>query len=281
MPKKPNAAPQPRRQRSKSRADWSKAQSDGFLREKAYNHIQRKIMADELAAGSVVSEIALAREIGISRTPVREAIGQLVAVGLLERVAARSVVVTRPQRSDIVELYELREALEVYAVGKAARQGMPAADLAVLHRLCEEVRELAEELRRSGRERLSEELMQRFVAADMGFHMLLLRAAGNRRIAKVAAETRLLVRIFSYKREGRDARLLENIYRYHKDVLEAVEAHDAQRAIEQISEHIQVSMQERLATYDRWERQHELDRLAPLAASIVEQLERAGATGRA
>lgn len=246
---------------------------DGSLRRKAYHHIQQRIITGQFAAGSALSEIPLAREIGSSRTPVREAIGRLVAEGLLEHIPGRGTIVVKPERDDIVELYELREALEVYAVGKAARQRLNPSDLAVLRTLCDEVRVIADELRSSGCERLDEAQMQRFLCADMRFHMLLLRTAGNRRIMKVVAETRVLTRIFSYRREGHDARLLDRIYQYHHDVLEAVECGNPQKAMERLGEHIRASMQERLETYDRWERDNELNRIMPLPPTVLEQFQ--------
>ncbi len=237
-------------------------------------------MTGELAAGSAISEVIVAREIGVSRTPVREAIGQLVAEGLLERIPGRGTLVVRPERGDIIELYELREALEVYAVGKAARQGVRSSDLAMLRALCEEVRAIANNLRSSGRGRLNEPEMQQFLSADAKFHMLLLRAAGNRRIMRVVADTRVLTRIFSYRREGHDAALLDRIYQYHHDVLDAVEAGDAQWAMARLGEHIQASMRERLETFDRWEREAELDRIVPLPPAFLEQLDRIQPNGK-
>lgn len=243
---------------------------DGSLRKRAYDYIQQKILTGQFLAGMALSEIALAREIGISRTPVREAIGRLASEGLLEQIPGRGAVVVNPGREDIVELYELREALEVYAVGKAARRQPPASDLAMLHALCEEVLAIAGELRSSGCERLDEAQMHRFVCADMKFHMLLLRAAGNRRIMRVVGETRVLTRIFSYRREGHDARLLERIYQYHHDILQAVESGNAQEAMERMGQHIRVSMQERLDTYDRWEREREFNRIMPLPPLLAQ-----------
>lgn len=263
-------------ERNRKRKSARVSDEDQSLRERAYDYIQGRILGDDLPAGSAISEVSLAREIGASRTPVREAIGQLVSAGLLERLPGGGTVVTRPQRNDIVELYDLREALEVHAVGKAARQGVSPADLVLLHRLCDQIRVLAGELKSSARERLTADQMQRFVAADMGFHTLLLAAAGNRRIVRIVAESRLLVRIFSYKREGHDARLLDEIHRYHSNILAAVERGDAATAMERISEHIRVSLRERLETNERWERQKELNRITALPDSVLEELERAG-----
>src|ERR1700738_1426886 len=88
------------------------------MREKARQHIQWKIAARELAGGTGGSELVIAKELGVSRTPVREAIGQLVAEGLLQQLPTGGVAVAQLSRRDIIDLYELREALEVYAAGK-------------------------------------------------------------------------------------------------------------------------------------------------------------------
>src|SRR6201995_3075492 len=82
------------------------------LREQAYKHIHGKLLAGELPAGHVLSEHSLAREIGISRTPVREAIQRLEQEGVLEQIPRYGTVVRRPERRDLEELYQLREALE-------------------------------------------------------------------------------------------------------------------------------------------------------------------------
>ncbi|MCS7316440.1 MAG: GntR family transcriptional regulator [Bryobacterales bacterium] len=254
---------------------------DGSLHQKAYAFIQQQILAGRLTAGTAISEVALARQIGVSRTPVREAIGQLVAEGFLERIPGRGVVVVQPTREDLIELYELREALEVYAVGKVARHRPSSAELGVLREACDEIRRMADRLRHSGRERLNDAEMQAFLATDLKFHMLLLRLAGNRRIMKVVADTRLLTRIFSYRREGHDAGQLESIHRYHSQVLDAVQAGDPELAMERLREHIHVSRQERLEAYDRWEREHELQRVVPLPAALLQPAETAQPLSRA
>src|SRR6476646_9375274 len=108
---------------------------DTSIRGRAYVRIQRKIASGELAAGTALSEVALAAELGASRTPIREAIAQLVAEGLLEQTPNRGAVVVQLKRHDIIELFELREALELYAVTKAARQAVPETEVKHLQTL--------------------------------------------------------------------------------------------------------------------------------------------------
>ena len=204
---------------------------------------------------------------------MREAIGQLASEGLIERIPGRGIMIAQTGRNDIVDLYELREALEVYAVGKVARSRLHGSHMGMLRRLSENVRALAAELRKSREEQLDERQMQRFVAADLGFHTLLIRAAGNAHIAKVVAQTHVLTRIFSYRREGHDAALLDRICDFHNAILAAIEKGNVSGAQEKLREHLRASLQERLDTYDRWERQREMNRLMPLPSQILEELE--------
>jgi DNA-binding GntR family transcriptional regulator len=144
-------------------------------------------------------------------------------------------------KRDIAELYDLREALEVYAAGKAAEHSLRPSDLATLQDLVKGVLVLRDELLLSGEPRLSPEQMQRFVANDLSFHATLVRSAANRRILKVVADTRVLINIFAMRRTG------------HSEVVGAVVRKEADLAMRLMGEHIRVSKQERLRDYDEWE----------------------------
>ncbi|HWB86434.1 MAG TPA: GntR family transcriptional regulator [Bryobacteraceae bacterium] len=244
-------------------APAARRRSDASIREKAYLHIQRKIAAGELRAGRGISEVALARELGSSRTPVREALGQLVAEGLLEQTPNRGAVVKELTRQDIIDLYELREALELYAVRKAALQAPRTADLERLQELADEVLGLRDELAASGQKVLDARQMHRFMASDLGFHAMLMRMAANARILKLVNETRLLMRIFSMRHRSHNRAELERIHRQHCDLLRAVADQDAARAVELLSEHIQASQRERLEEFDYRERENSLRESVP------------------
>src|SRR5262245_37161880 len=146
------------------------AMSANPLRQQAYDFIQEKIVSGSLPTGSQVSELSLAKQIGISRPPVRAASRRLVHDGLREQVPRYGTIVRTPQRRDIVELYELREALEGFAVTQAAER-IGAEDLTLLARLCAEIKSIGDRLRRSGKPALDAGMMQRFLTADLAFHM--------------------------------------------------------------------------------------------------------------
>lgn len=239
----------------------------GFsVREKAYLHIQKSIANGTLAAGGGISELMLAKELESSRAPIREAMHQLAAEGLLEQNPSGGMVVTQLKREDIIELYELREALELFAVSKVARTGMPSAEKERLQQLVDEIGELRRTLEKMGRTALDARQMQRFIACDLGFHALLMSMAENSRLQKVVRDTRLLISIFAIQRDGHDRISLKSIQHYHQRILDCVSRRQPALAMAALSEHIQASRSERLTEYDRWKREQSLNRVIPLFA---------------
>lgn len=223
------------------------------MAEKAYLNLRRMIAAGELTAGAALSETSLSREIGVSRTPLREAIRQLAAEGFLRQTPNRGSVVAEFSKRDIAELYEVREALEVYAVGKATEHGLRADDVSTLQSFVDLILVLRDELEKSGEERLKPDEMQKLIQADLNFHAVLVRAAANRRLLKAFADTRVLLAIFAIRRKGHDVQQLSQIHGYHNEILIAAKRGDATNAVRLASEHIRVSKQERLDEYDEWE----------------------------
>ena len=235
----------------------------GSMREQAYAHIQRRIASGEFKPETPLSEVVIAQELNMSRTPVREALSQLVSEGLLEQTPNRGTLVAQFKRQDIIELYELREALEVYSARKAAQSQLRAIDLQRWQDFADDILHLKQELEESRKPTLNEEQMHRFVASDLSFHNMLMRLAVNERILKVVNETRLLIRIFSIQRPGYNTPTLEKIHHQHGAIIEAVKNHDLERATDLLTQHIRLSLEERLEAYDVWERETSLQKNIP------------------
>jgi DNA-binding GntR family transcriptional regulator len=229
--------------------------STGSLRERAYTHLQRRITSGELLPDTAISEVVLSKQLKMSRTPVREAINQLVAEGLLEQTPNRGTLVVRLKRQDVIDLYELREALEVYAARKAAQMTLRPADLERWEQFSNEILALRDELRQSDQPILSREQMRRFVASDLSFHNMLMHMSVNARILKVLNDTRLLIRIFGMERPGYDGATLERIHHQHASIIAAVKSRDTETASQLLTQHIRTSLEERLLAYDVWERE--------------------------
>ena len=219
-----------------------------FLRQKAYAIIQTKILEGELRAGALVSELTLAQEIGMSRTPVREAIGQLEREGLFNKVPRVGTIVRLPAYQELKDLYEVREALESQAASAAAHS-LSASDFETMEHWLQEVNQIAVELRERGLEVLDEALLRRFFDADIEFHLIVIRTAGNRRILDIVSEFRIIQRVFEYERMSHDAQLLENVTIQHAGILTALRQNDSETASRSMAAHIRASRNTALASF--------------------------------
>ncbi len=92
------------------------------LNEKAYNTVKKQIFNFELKPKQVFFETDISRKLGVSRTPIREALRKLEQEGLINRLPNRGYSVVDISASEIEELYELREALEIIALTAAAKK---------------------------------------------------------------------------------------------------------------------------------------------------------------
>lgn len=106
--------------------------------ETAYAALRSEILSWQLAPGAVLAEVDLSTRLGLSRTPVREALARLVSDGLVEPQGGRGLIVSPVAAADVTELFELRRALEAEAAALAARRRDPR----VFRALQEELREV-------------------------------------------------------------------------------------------------------------------------------------------
>ena len=169
--------------------------SVGDLADKAYRLLQERLWSGALGPGAKVSETRLAKELGMSRTPVREAIARLEREGVMEQVASSGTFVRRPDRLAIVEAYEVRIAIECFAVQKAAL-GMKPAEARALRGHCAGMLAAIREFRDSGARVMGGEPLARYQAADLSFHFMLVEAAANRRALDIFRDVNLLNYIF-------------------------------------------------------------------------------------
>jgi DNA-binding GntR family transcriptional regulator len=201
------------------------------LREQVADHLRQEILSERLAPGTELGEVALARSLGISRGPLREALGQLAAEGLVTIVPRRGAVVTQLTREDFVDAYQVREALESLAIKLAVPRLTPAEKL-TLHRLSEDMERAAA----AGEH-------ERFFELNREWHALLVRASGNQKLVEmhgqlVAQMARLLKKSVQL-RGGVEQSAAE-----HRAILAAIDAGDPQLAARLMEEHIEVPQRE-------------------------------------
>src|SRR5207244_781821 len=104
------------------------------LWQRVYDHLREEILAGRLKPGAELAEVALSEQLGVSRGPLREAIGRLASEGLVTVRPRRGAVVRSLSKEEFLELYQVREALEMMAVRLAVPK-LAAGDIAELEQL--------------------------------------------------------------------------------------------------------------------------------------------------
>ena len=183
----------------------------------ATQNLRDAILSGRLGAGARLRQMDLAAGLGISRTPIRDALGRLEQEGLIELLPHSGVRVTLLNAEQAVELYDLREVLD----GLAARLAAGRADQPALGRLDRALARMAECLERRD--------PSPWFRAHVAFHEEIVRAAGNRPLGRLASVVRLSIRQF-HPLLLKTERRLEDAYREHLGIFEAIDAHDGEAA---------------------------------------------------
>jgi DNA-binding GntR family transcriptional regulator len=197
------------------------------LWQRVYSHLRGEILSGELPPGTELQEVALSATLGVSRGPIREAIGRLAAEGLVTVRPRRGAVVRELSTEEFLEAYQVREALEVMAVRLAVPR-LTDTDVATLEMCIAEMTSCAD----SGD-------TQGFFEANSGFHRAFFDISGNRMLVDLYRG--LCSQIDRYRL--RSLELRGNVQRSiaeHKAILRAARAGDVERAVHLVSEHIRV-----------------------------------------
>nr|WP_297456595.1 GntR family transcriptional regulator [uncultured Halomonas sp.] len=196
------------------------------LAEAAFDELRRKIVRGQLAPGERLIEPELCEALGLSRTPLREALTRLASEGLVVLRRNRNAMVTLFDARELEHLFEVEAGIESFAIALAAER-MTNTEL----KRVEALQERMEKLQGSGDLDAYFELNQRV-------HAMIVAGAKN----PVLEEThrRLIGRLerARYAALGKSGRWRESAHE-HREILEALKAHDGQRARELILAHVQ------------------------------------------
>ena len=206
----------------------------------AYEYLRRKIFNRELIAGSKVRYGPLGKEIGMSATPIREAIGRLASEGLVELVPQSGAIVRRPTREDAAEVYEMREAIEPFAAAKAC-QLIGVRQLKTLEGSLDSMRAVLARANPGPPVGRAEAAL--FDQADLRFHVTILEAADNRRMLKVVGDFHLLTGIIGADRHDYDAEVLELTIEDHAAIFAGLRERDPEKVRRAMVTHIRNSRQ--------------------------------------
>jgi DNA-binding GntR family transcriptional regulator len=154
---------------------------EASLRERCVSAIRAGVITGEMRPGELYSAPALAQQLGVSATPVREAMLDLVNEGLIEQVRNRGFRVIELSNKDLDDIHQIRLLLEVPSVVSLTGNGTLLTDAVVtrLHAICDELERHAKA-----------EDVAALIDADRQFHGELLRLSGNQRLADLVARLR-------------------------------------------------------------------------------------------
>ena len=235
---------------------------------KVYRKLREKLATGKLLPGTRLSEVALAKQFGTSRAPIREAIKDLVAEGFIEQITNSGSFVRKANRNDLAGLFELREWVECGAVTKAVRW-IDQSQLDKLEHSCKELHDLAYSYRDTGAPIGQGEMGIHQEEIELDFHLTLLSAAGNPRALEIVENQRMLSRTWLVAPVIQDWSAILRQAREHEEVLRAVRAGDAQAAQTALRYHITTGREATLASYDR----HQQKKIA-LRMDLAEEIKK-------
>lgn len=244
------------------------------LRNVVYDFLCEQLLTGELRAGSRVCELTVAKQTGVSRSPVREAIGQLRSEGVLDHVPGYGAFVKSPSRDELDEAFQVREWLECEAIhALASMQIRPSLEKArvVLDKMLSMLR--ADRGSSASRE-ISPEVYDRLERLDRDFHAAMLHAAGNRRVVKIINDNRLLIHATACRPQPLTHEMLGEVCADHDVILRTVERGEADKARDLMLAHVRWAHRETMRVFDDLANQAEEDEHPADVARRLELLAR-------
>ncbi len=202
------------------------------LAEVACDEIRRAIREGRVATGAHLTEVDLASWLGMSRTPIREAMRRLQSEGLLLNQPFRGALVMRLDADDMRQMFAVRELLEPAAAAACAANAGPA-EIAALKVILEQEAALLND-------------PAALIPLNRQFHDIILESARNQFLSKAIAGVYSLIPLLG------DSNLLNGphareAHAQHRAIVDAIERHDAARAEAVAREHVRHSLKTRLA----------------------------------
>ncbi len=196
------------------------------LSDSVYETLLEEIVSGRLAPGSIVSEVSLAKQLEVSRTPVHDAMRQLAKDGLVEQRAGRRAIITTFTKDDLQEIFEMRIVLEAEAARRAAAR-IDTDTVAELRATGETLKLVTD----------ASDYLSRWADFDEDFHEAIAKAAGSVRLWQDISRYRLLHRGFN--KLATNAQDLQEALAEHFQILEALGNRDGATAARCMVAHIE------------------------------------------
>lgn len=196
------------------------------LRDVVFHTLREAILKGELRPGERLMELQLAAKLGVSRTPIREAIRMLEQEGLAVTVPRKGAEVARMTEKDMEDVLQIREVLDELAV-----------KLACDNITRKEIRELESKTVQFENSIRSGDIKS-IALADVDFHDVIYRAAGNKKLVTMLDNLR--EQIFRYRVEYlKDEKAYPTLIREHREILQALDRHDKDQVVKTMKAHVE------------------------------------------
>jgi len=196
------------------------------INEQVYEALEAAIVRCELGPGAVLGDRQLAEDLGISRTPVRDALHRLESSGLVERRGRMGWMVSTFALQDVQELFELRRIFEPLGFERL----FETRDEAVVEELSHPFERFPEQL--------TQDLLPDYLLEDRRFHKEIVGCSRNGRVIRfygtVEKQIDRIRHYLSYNYEGR----VEASLKEHREICAAIAAHDLSAASEALDNHL-------------------------------------------
>lgn len=202
------------------------------LNEQAYQHLQYMIMTNQLSYHEIYSETKLSKELGISRTPFRDAIHRLAQEGYIDIIPSKGFMLHQISRTDVNETFQIRSALETYCTLQITMTAdTPAAQklFLALDDIMEHLKEILD----------TTQSIEEFCEYDFQFHTEIIGYLGNEQFSSIFAMFLYRMRrlaALSLAHEGR----MQDTYDEHLAILDAMKAKDTTHIYEITLKHMDI-----------------------------------------
>lgn len=198
------------------------------LAKTALKALRHSILKNELTTGVVYNEQSLAKDLGISRTPVREALLELSSKRLVKFLPQKGVIVNVFTMDDIDDVFEIRTALEVFSIKKICL-GIEKLDVSLLKKYLADQKKFA-----------TNNNKVEFMEADRRYHIKFTCLTQNNYLIDTMQAIRDIMHLMGFKALDIKGRM-QDVVTEHENILAAISKGDALLAIEQMTYHLEVS----------------------------------------
>ena len=199
------------------------------ISDEVYAALRERILSRQFALGERLNLSQLEEQMGVSRTPLKDALNRLALEGLVEIQPRKGTFVVNPSRDEIAESFEVRRVLEVYAVELAVRR-ISESKLGQMRDMVKELRRLTDIEDWNG-------IYHEYCNLDYDLHHLILDIAGNQRLKEIWEQVNVHVEMararYGELESGRNL-----TQREHEEILQAFETRDLTTLQQTISHHI-------------------------------------------